>query len=94
MKSFDLRSLSVCKVMLFGHILMFLHFLGHSRLSGTLQAVRQWGHFWKYSGFKVGGGLNLRANEYINSVLPLFPHPSSFPPNLTLYKLLNTSNKH
>ena len=26
--------------MLFGHILTFLHFLGHSRLSGPLQAVR------------------------------------------------------
>ena len=30
---FGLRSLSVCKVMLFGHILTFLHFLGHPRLS-------------------------------------------------------------
>ena len=26
--------------MLFGHILTFLHFLGHPRLSGPLQAVR------------------------------------------------------
>ena len=30
-------SLSVCKFMLFGHTLMFLHFFGHPRLSGSLQ---------------------------------------------------------
>ena len=40
LKFFDLRSLSVPTVMLFGHILTFLHYLGHPRLSDTLQAVR------------------------------------------------------
>ena len=69
MKFFDLRSLSV---MLFGNILAFLYFLGHPKLSGTLQAVRhtisrpnslqlaslhRWGNFLKYRGFKVGGSL-------------------------------------
>ena len=38
---FDFRPLSVCKVMLFGHILTFLNFLVHPRLSGSFQAVRQ-----------------------------------------------------
>ena len=34
------KRLTLRKVMLFGHILTFLHFLGHPRLLGTKQAVR------------------------------------------------------
>ena len=33
-------TLEIAKVILIGHISMFLHFLGHPRLSGPLQAVR------------------------------------------------------
>ena len=32
--------ISVCQVMLYGHIFMLLQFFGHPRLSGSLQAVR------------------------------------------------------